>query len=76
LQLSDYAGYISPDKYYYDTDEKGSYGYERGIMSWIGPNQEAFTVSLITRMIDVLFPGSRKNSQQEHKTVEIPGYVW
>jgi hypothetical protein len=57
----DYAGYISPDKYYYDTDEKGHYGYERGIMSWIGPEQEAFTVSLITRMIDVLFPESCGN---------------
>jgi neutral ceramidase len=57
----DYVGYISPDKYYYDTDEKGGYGYERGIMSWIGPDQEAFTVSLIIRMIDVLFPESRRN---------------
>jgi len=52
----DYVGYISPDKYYYDKDEKGGYGYERGLMSWIGPDQEAFTVSLITHMIDVLFP--------------------
>ncbi len=43
------------DKPYYDKDEKGGYGYERGTMSWIGPDQEAFTVSLITRMIDVLF---------------------
>jgi len=51
----DYAGYISPDKYYYDKDEKGGYGYERGAMSWIGPDQEAFAVSLMTRMIDVLF---------------------
>ena len=54
----DYAGYISPDKYYFETDEKGRYGYERGIMSWIGPEQEAFTTSLLTRMIDVLFPES------------------
>ena len=57
----DYVGYISPDKYYYDKDEKGGYGYERGTMSWIGPDQEAFTVSLITHMIDVLFPESRKS---------------
>jgi hypothetical protein len=57
----DYVGYISPDKYYYDKDEKGGYGYERGLMSWIGPYPEAFTVPLITRMIDVLFPESRKN---------------
>ena len=57
----DYAGYLSSDKYYYDKDEKGGYGYERGIMSWIGPDQEAFTVSLILHMIDVLFPESRGN---------------
>jgi hypothetical protein len=57
----DYVGYISPDKYYYDKDEKGGYGYERGIMSWIGPDQEAFTVSLITHMIDVLFSESPEN---------------
>jgi len=54
----DYVGYISPDKYYYDKDENGGYGYERGIMSWIGPDQEAFTVSLITQMICALFPES------------------
>jgi len=54
----DYAGYISPDRYYYDKDEKGGYGYERGIMSWIGPDQEAFMVSLITRMLGILFPDS------------------
>jgi neutral ceramidase len=57
----DYAGYISPDRYYYDKDENGGYGYERGLMSWIGPDQEAFTVSLITHMIDALFPESHGN---------------
>jgi hypothetical protein len=57
----DYVGYISPDRYYYDKDEKGGYGYERGVMSWIGPDQEAFTVSLIMHMIDTLFPESHKN---------------
>jgi hypothetical protein len=57
----DYVGYISPDKYYYDKDEKGGYGYERGVMSWIGPDQEAFTVSLIMHMVDALFPETHKN---------------
>jgi hypothetical protein len=57
----DYVGYISPDKYYYDKDENGGYGYERGVMSWIGPDQGAFTVSLIMHMIDALFPETRKN---------------
>ena len=56
----DYAGYISPDRYYYDKEEKGGYGYERGVMSWIGPDQEAFTVSLIMHMIDAMFPESQK----------------
>jgi neutral ceramidase len=57
----DYAGYISPDRYYYDKDEKGGYGYERGLMSWIGPDQEAFTVSLVMHMVDALFPESHVN---------------
>jgi hypothetical protein len=57
----DYVGYISPDKYYYDKDEDGGYGYERGVMSWIGPDQEAFTISLIMHMIDALFPETQQN---------------
>jgi hypothetical protein len=61
----DYVGYISPDKYYYDKDEKGGYGYELGVMSWIGPDQEALTVSLITHMIEVLFPVFSNNLQQQ-----------
>ncbi len=67
----DYAGYISPDKYYYDKDEKGGYGYERGLMSWIGPDQEAFTVSLITRMIDALFSRSRESLQHRSLTSSL-----
>jgi hypothetical protein len=51
----DYVGYISPDAYYNDLEENGGLGYERGTMSWIGPNQEAFSVGLITTMVDVLF---------------------
>ena len=51
----DYVGYISPDKYYSDVDEHGGLGYEGGTMSWIGPDQEAFTVALIKRMVNALF---------------------
>ncbi len=51
----DYVGYVSPDRYYYEKDEDGGYGYERGVMSWIGPDQEAYTVSLIKHMISALF---------------------
>jgi neutral ceramidase len=51
----DYVGYISPDAYYNDLEENGGLGYERGTMSWIGPDQEALSVGLITTMVDVLF---------------------
>ncbi|HPD61000.1 MAG TPA: neutral/alkaline non-lysosomal ceramidase N-terminal domain-containing protein, partial [Thermodesulfobacteriota bacterium] len=43
-----YAGYISPDKYYDEiTDKKGSLAYEIGLMSWCGPNQEAYFTDLM-----------------------------
>jgi len=52
----DYVGYISPDAYYNDQEEDGGLGYERGTMSWIGPDKEAFSISLITTMVDLLVP--------------------
>jgi neutral ceramidase len=51
----DYVGYISPDAYYNDLEPDGSLGYERGTMSWIGPQQEAYTTTLIERLIEKLF---------------------
>jgi neutral ceramidase len=51
----DYVGYISPDAYYNDLESDGSLGYERGTMSWIGPQQEAYTTTLIERLIEKLF---------------------
>jgi neutral ceramidase len=51
----DYVGYISPDAYYNDLEENGGLGYERGTMSWIGPDQEALSIGLIRTMVDVLF---------------------
>lgn len=53
----DYVGYISPDGYYNDLEADGSLGYERGTMSWIGPDQEAFSAGLIHAMVDGLFQG-------------------
>ena len=51
----DYVGYISPDAYYNELEPDGSLGYERGTMSWIGPQQEAYTTTLIERLIEKLF---------------------
>lgn len=51
----DYVGYISPDVYYNDLESDGSLGYERGTMSWIGPQQEAYTTTLIERLIENLY---------------------
>ena len=51
----DYVGYISPDAYYDDLEADGTLGYERGVMSWIGPQQEAYTRDLIERLVQGLF---------------------
>ena len=51
----EYAGYISPDKYYGEvTDKKGNPKYETGIMSWTGPHQEGFFTALMQHMVGVL----------------------
>jgi neutral ceramidase len=42
----DYVGYISPDEYYATAQKKGTEGYEMYLMSWCGPNQEAFFTNL------------------------------
>ena len=52
----DYVGYISPDQYYRDLEPDGSLGYERGVMSWIGPDQEAYLRHLINELVSHLFP--------------------
>lgn len=53
-----YLGYLSPDKYYNETDEKGMLGYEIGLMNWLGPNTGAYMESLTRRMVDDLCPAS------------------
>ncbi len=59
----DYAGYISPDKYFdevYDKDRKGELAYETGFMSLTGPHQEAFFTALMQRMVLDLTPATAK----------------
>ena len=51
----EYAGYISPDKYYGDLlDEKGNMEYETGQLSWLGPHAEGFFTALMQRMVTVM----------------------
>jgi len=52
-----YAGYISPDKYYGEmTNKKGSLAYETGLMSWCGPDQEAYFTALMKHMVESIGP--------------------
>jgi neutral ceramidase len=54
-----YAGYISPDKYYGETtNKKGSLAYETGLMSWCGPDQEAYFTDLMKHMVESIGPSS------------------
>ena len=51
----DYAGYISPDRYYGELlDKEGNMEYETGQLSWLGPHMEAFFTSLMQRMVDAM----------------------
>ena len=52
---ADYAGYVSPDKYYMDIrEEDGDLAYETGMMSWTGPHQEAYFAALKDRIVAAL----------------------
>ena len=51
----DYVGYISPDRYYNDLEADGTLGYERGTMSWLGPQQESYMVRLIDQLVAGLY---------------------
>ncbi len=46
-----YLGYLSPDKYYNEVDEKGALDYETGLMGWVGPQSEAYFASLMKEVI-------------------------
>ncbi len=54
----DYVGYVSPDKYYDQvTDKNGNPEYETGMMSWIGPHQEAYLTALKDHLITAMTDG-------------------
>lgn len=51
----DYAGYISPDRYYGELlDKEGNMEYETGLLSWLGPHMEGFFTSLMQRMVEAM----------------------
>jgi len=50
----DYAGYISPDEYYATARRDGDEAYEMYLMSWCGPNQEAFFTHLAKEAVGAL----------------------
>lgn len=54
----DYVGYISPDKYYAETEDGGGLGYETGLMSWVGPNAGAYFTDLSKHVVETLSQGS------------------
>ncbi len=59
----EYAGYVSPDKYYHEVkDKNGGTEYETGTMSWTGPHQEAFFTALMKRMVESM--GKAPSPQQ------------
>lgn len=47
---STYCGYLSPDKYYWDAP----LNYETGLMSWFGPNVEAYYTDLFHALADAM----------------------
>jgi hypothetical protein len=57
---ADYVGYISPDAYLAGPQEgDGGFAYETGLMSWGGPNQEAYFTGLMKHMVTSLYtPGN------------------
>ena len=51
----EYAGYISPDRYYGELlDKKGNMAYETGQLSWAGPHMEGFFTALMQRMVGAM----------------------
>ncbi len=50
----DYVGYISPDAYYSEVRRQGSLAYETALMSWCGPDQEAYFTDLTRHVVRTL----------------------
>lgn len=58
---ADYVGYLSPDAYYAagPRADDGGFAYETGLMSWCGPNQEAYFTGLMKHLVMSLYtPGN------------------
>ncbi len=55
-----YSGYLSPDKYYMEVDKSGHLGYEVGLMSWCGPNAEAYYTALVHHMCETMTPRTQQ----------------
>jgi hypothetical protein len=53
----DYLGYVSPDEYYGELRDGGGLAYETGIMSWTGPSQEEFVVTMARAMVAAVSTG-------------------
>lgn len=51
-----YLGYLSPDKYYDEVDKNGRLDYETGLMSWVGPNAEAYFGALANQIMAAFGP--------------------
>ncbi|NLN92484.1 MAG: hypothetical protein GX130_04130 [Candidatus Hydrogenedens sp.] len=49
-----YLGYLSPDKYYGETNARGQLDYEIGFMNWLGPNSAAYFKELVDRVVQQL----------------------
>jgi len=47
-----YCGYLSPDRYYWEEP----LNYETGLMSWFGPNMEAYFTALLHRATELMYP--------------------
>lgn len=49
-----YVGYVSPDAYYGEVYDGGKLAYETAVMSWCGPDQEAYFSALFTAIVGLL----------------------
>lgn len=46
-----YCGYLSPDRHYNTLEKNGQLDYETGLMSWFGPNAEAYFKALTDKAV-------------------------
>lgn len=64
-----YLGYLSPDRYYFETDRDGRLGYETGLMSWLGPQSEAYFGALTNYIIEGMGPPPAKTPATQSDTL-------